>query len=488
MNFQHCVSSLTVAAALLTTPAWAVCPSGPDQCKQGLVWRDAFSGDHACVSGAVRAQAADDNRQAPQRKEPIGDACKFGFVWREAAPHDHVCVTGLTRAQTAQQNRDAPGNIDPLCRPSPMTGLRTEYLRHVAAPLPPKRSYSYTTVQPDGKLVGVSHAPLSIATDLMWNPGDVLRVSITGGSNVVKEKIQRYANEWSRWANIRFIFVADPTTAHIRAEVNSDGTSWSVLGRAAEAVAAPEKTMNFGWLTDTTADDEYSRVVTHEFGHALGLIHEHQSPVAGIPWDRPKVIDHYKNHQNPPWDEAQVQANIFDQANSSTTNFSQFDPQSIMLYSISAALTTNGYSVGTNRWLSSVDKQYIAKFYPFPPGVRGTLFTGDDCDTVGFETSHGTPDQDGMRFVLRLGPNVTWWKSIEIPTQGGGYVEVQAQDQLSGDTTVGSASFDTTRPIRFNKAKFVGNHTRLDFTWDVMPALASGSRVVLDWNKDRCTP
>ncbi len=32
------------------------------------------------------------------------------------------------------------------------------------------------------------------------------------------------------------------------------------------------------WLTPESSDDEIRRVVSHEFGHALGLIHEHQNP------------------------------------------------------------------------------------------------------------------------------------------------------------------------------------------------------------------
>ncbi len=47
-----------------------------------------------------------------------------------------------------------------------------------------------------------------------------------------------------------------------------------------------------GWLEPDTPNDEYRRVVLHEFGHALGGIHEHQSPASGvIPWDKPKVYE-----------------------------------------------------------------------------------------------------------------------------------------------------------------------------------------------------
>jgi hypothetical protein len=85
---------------------------GPDTCIPGYVWREAFPGDHVCVDPTVRAQAAEDNRLAAERREPGGgaygpDTCRAGFVWREAGPDDHVCVTPRTRSQAAIDNRAA---------------------------------------------------------------------------------------------------------------------------------------------------------------------------------------------------------------------------------------------------------------------------------------------------------------------------------------------------------------------------------------------
>ena len=83
--------------------------SGPDTCARGYVWRDAFPGDHVCVSPRSRQQAANDNAAAASRRAPNGgafgpDTCASGFVWREASPTDHVCVTLQTRGQTAAEN------------------------------------------------------------------------------------------------------------------------------------------------------------------------------------------------------------------------------------------------------------------------------------------------------------------------------------------------------------------------------------------------
>ena len=483
----HAHRLVVVLAALVAkgaTPALAACPFGTEQCKPGFVWREAFTGDHACVTGAVRSQARADNLQALQRVLP-GGLCKPGFVWREANAADKVCVSGQVRTKTAQQNLAAPGNIDPLCRdPSAGLDLRTEYARKNTGALPAKPSSSYISIQPDGSLIGVNRGPLAISTDAMWAPGDVITVSITGGSEALQSRIQQYANEWSKWGNVRFSFVADPMQAQVRAEINNDNTSWSMIGRGALSVTAPEKTMNFGWLTDGTPDDVVSRVVLHEFGHALGLIHEHQSPAAGIPWDRDKVLAYYRRTQR--WTDADIDSNVLSQVPASSTNFSQYDPTSIMQYPIDAALTTNGFSVGWNRVLSAIDRQSIARFYPYPPGSRGTIFTGDDCDTVAFDLSNGVQGQSDVRFVLRLGPNVTWWKSIGIPTQGGRHVWINARDAVSGETPVALSNIDASRPIRFAKAKFLGIHTRLPFTWDMLPAVSDGSRLILDWNRDTC--
>jgi hypothetical protein len=86
---------------------------GPDTCKQGYVWREAYSGDHVCVTPQVRADTVMDNRLAASRRSPTDrtygpDTCKSGFVWREARSDDRTCVLPQTRAQVAADNRDAP--------------------------------------------------------------------------------------------------------------------------------------------------------------------------------------------------------------------------------------------------------------------------------------------------------------------------------------------------------------------------------------------
>jgi len=88
----------------------------PDTCIQGYVWREAFPGDHVCVTPNVRSQAAYDNSQAAARKQFGGgaygpDTCRLGFVWREASPEDHVCVKPEIRARTLRENETASTRV-----------------------------------------------------------------------------------------------------------------------------------------------------------------------------------------------------------------------------------------------------------------------------------------------------------------------------------------------------------------------------------------
>ena len=110
----------------------------------------------------------------------------------------------------------------------------------------------------------------------------------------------------------------------------------------------------------------------HEFGHVLSCIHEHQNPAAEIPWDKPVVYRYYGGPPNN-WTKHDVDTNLFQTYDKTTTNFSSFDPKSIMLYPIPNAFTVGNFEVGWNSVLSEADKQFIATNYPYPPKPRGEI-------------------------------------------------------------------------------------------------------------------
>jgi Astacin (Peptidase family M12A) len=212
----------------------------------------------------------------------------------------------------------------------------------------------------------------AVETSKKWQPGQTLRVRFLDGDSIVQQKIEAVAHQWSQYINIRFEFGND-LDAEIRISLQPGG-SWSYIGTAALSIAKDQATMNYGWLNRDTSDEEYSRVVLHEFGHALGMIHEHQHPEAGIPWNRDAVYRYYMEKNN--WSREQVDNNLFAQYSKDITQFSQFDTQSIMLYAVPKELTTNGFEVGWNRYLSETDKAFMGAIYPGAAKGRTILASG----------------------------------------------------------------------------------------------------------------
>lgn len=196
---------------------------------------------------------------------------------------------------------------------------------------------------------------------MCWPAGEELQVTFLEGPLEVQQRVIFYAQQWSNYANIGFAFMQDPN-APIRISFQ-EGFSESYIGVSALYIPKHEPTMNL-WLTPFDSEEEYSKVVLHEFGHALGLIHEHQSPASGIQWNRKAVL---KELTSPKfgWTKEDVQENIFERLAISQTQFyTGFDPYSIMIYPIPARWTLNGFSVDANSTLSPTDKRYIRTLYP----------------------------------------------------------------------------------------------------------------------------
>jgi Astacin (Peptidase family M12A) len=354
--------------------------------------------------------------------------------------------------------------------------------------LPPRQELVYQPVpiiREDGSVdaTGTVQQPLVGVTNKMWSVGQTLRVKMFGGSAIVRTKVRQFAEQWLQYANIRFQWVSEDQPAEIRISFRAGAGSWSLIGRDALWMPFDFATMNFGWFDDNTSDAEFSRVVLHEFGHALGMVHEHQSPVSGINWDREKAYEYFKDTQG--WDRAKVDAQVFYRYSATQTNFSQFDPISIMEYFVPPEITTDGIGAPGNNFLSDTDKEWMRRFYPFPPTpANRSGFLRPDNDTVTFLVEYNVVDPNVVQFNLDARPPITWWKAIEVPIDAGQYRMLEIQDGRSALAVIARSSLDQSRPIRFWKAKFLGVHTRLDYTWDVLSALPGGTRVSILWERD----
>ncbi|MGM5631092.1 M12 family metallopeptidase [Apibacter raozihei] len=198
-----------------------------------------------------------------------------------------------------------------------------------------------------------------------WENGQTITIKFLNGNAFLQNKVKQFANQWMQYANLKFVYVNANQSADIRINFDNSGGSWSYLGTDSKRIDQSKPSMNFGWFNNSTPDTEFSRTVIHEFGHALGLIHEHQNPAANIQWNKAKVYSYYGGAPNY-WTTAQVDNNIINKYSSTVTNYSSFDSQSIMLYSFPASLTLNGWSSGWNTALSATDKNFISQEYPKP--------------------------------------------------------------------------------------------------------------------------
>ena len=199
-----------------------------------------------------------------------------------------------------------------------------------------------------------------------WTPIDVMLARREpDGSSAVLDPIEYKIRSMSLEDGIRkvvderiapicglnFVFVA--SGGNVRIGFDASGGSWSLIGT--DCLKTDKKTMNFAWLDAST--------IMHEFGHVLGMIHEHQNPKGNtIDWNVPVVDAWAKQTQN--WSKETTYRNIIQRYNINQINGSQYDPRSIMLYYFPSKMTLNNKGTNMNLRLSPTDVEYIQKMYP----------------------------------------------------------------------------------------------------------------------------
>jgi hypothetical protein len=200
---------------------------------------------------------------------------------------------------------------------------------------------------------------LALAKYKMWKAGRILHVRFLGGDDELQAAVAAIALEWTRYANIRLLFDNDPQ-AEIRVAF-VPGSSWSFVGTDSLHVPPDEATMNIGFVEPSA----FQAHVLHEFGHALGCVHEHQNPVGGIQWDEDAVIKYYAGSPNY-WSAEKTRQNVINKYAAASLNAGKFDKESIMLYPVPRGLTKNGFEAPwQNTSLSAGDQKFIAAMYPY---------------------------------------------------------------------------------------------------------------------------
>ena len=320
----------------------------------------------------------------------------------------------------------------------------------------------------------------------------ILKVAFLDGTEPEQALVKKIAPQWSQHANVRFEFVQGGAS-DIRLGFDRNGGHWSMVGTDALRRQG-KKTMNLALRGEQTLLME--RVILHEFGHALGLKHEHQSPESSIRWNEQKVIADCKKRLG--WDEAKTRHNILDRLNEEQTNFTTFDKESIMLYPIPKQWTNGTFERDWNLTLSKRDKEFIGKQYPFAFRVTGEVTVNGTDDEIGRDEhvhrkynleDYFTVDDTDLQFEV---PDVRWGGECRVEVQltpkvvGHGEVKITANAKLFEGTSeysndledeeeitfnVGWRDIPVERKIRLlNTERFGGDSAEITFIFKVIPS------------------
>ncbi|KAK0701212.1 hypothetical protein B0T21DRAFT_250734, partial [Apiosordaria backusii] len=219
---------------------------------------------------------------------------------------------------------------------------------------------------------------------------------------------------------IKFLFFTDGASgaSDIRVQFN-DKQSCSYIGRDAEC-HLNKPTLWLDRLSTIKSPEQrrqqIQRTVLHEFGHALGMVHEHGHPdyhadwnwrvlQARTGWTAEEVKNNYKKHQSP------------------RTKLAPYDPKSVMHYSIEPGDAHNAVQpVPLNSVLSDGDKRFLLAIYPLPTVSKPTLKPNPVVASVSKPAVAPTPSKPAV---------VTTNKPVQKPAPSTSVVTVPCNPQTN---------------------------------------------------------
>ena len=265
----------------------------------------------------------------------------------------------------------------------------------------------------------------------LWKPGTEIKIGfLNDGKNTPKtpvgrlgknpdpltqsvydldpiEGVKKIVNQrYAPITNLKFTFVDDPKEADVRIDFDPNGGAWSFLGTDCLNYKFPQATMNLGWIDAPT--------IMHEFGHCMGMFHEHQNPRGeGINWDKEAVYKWASETQG--WDKQTTDTNILDHYNKNGTNGSVYDPLSIMLYFFPGWLTNDNKGTKQNSKFSGTDVVWINNMYK-----KGSPESADQF----YPRVYGIPLQESLQASKQAGASIEILETFDLCTNTNDYNKI----------------------------------------------------------------
>ncbi|MBC8997813.1 peptidase M12 [Pseudomonas sp. N40(2020)] len=194
--------------------------------------------------------------------------------------------------------------------------------------------------------------------DALWEQASTITVAFTHTvPDELAFRIEAIIRRWDPHHNLALDFVQGHT-ADIRIYLGGVHNN-SFLGSEALAAEQDEPTLCIAVLPE---DPMFEATLLHEFGHALGLDHEHLHPDANIPWNKERVYDYYK--QVAGWDKGEVDRFMFEAPKHPDLFLGTYDKFSIMHYDVPDFLTDGHWQLARNLKISEQDKVNMRTIYP----------------------------------------------------------------------------------------------------------------------------
>jgi hypothetical protein len=222
-----------------------------------------------------------------------------------------------------------------------------------------------------------------VVRSITWRPGETIKVCFRSGTPKARMRTAAYASDWMNYANVVLDFgdKDNPRTCQgdnseaIKIDYVDKGPAagyWSQVGTNSRKAAHSMNLGDMGRDALPFPEAEARRLTQHEFGHALGLLHEHQSPKGGC------GAEYYEQALLAygallGWAPEKALGNFIPYAESTELNASEVDRKSIMHYSLPPWIFKTGQNspcyVKPNYEISEGDRAFMARVYPKPEVV-----------------------------------------------------------------------------------------------------------------------